>query len=37
MSAHSILITRNDALLLLRQLRAALNEPQELETLVPDD
>ena len=37
MSAHSILLTRNDALELLKRLRAALNEKQETEALIPDD
>lgn len=37
MSAHSILLTRNDALELLRRLREALNEKQETEALIPDD
>lgn len=37
MSAHSILITRNDALELLKRLREALNEKQDLEALIPDD
>ena len=37
LSAHSILITRNDALELLRKLRLALDEKQDLEALIPDD
>ncbi len=37
LSAHSLLLTRNDALELLRRLREALNEKQELEELIPDD
>ena len=37
MSAHSVLITRNDALELLKRLRQALDERQEMEALIPDD
>lgn len=37
MGAHSILLTRNDALELVRKLREALNEKQALDTENPDD
>ena len=37
MSAQAMLITRNDALELLKRLREALNEKQEVEALIPDD
>jgi hypothetical protein len=32
-----MLLTRNDALLLLRALKLALDEKQETEALIPDD
>ena len=37
MGAHSILLTRNDALELVRKLREALAEKQDMEALIPDD
>ena len=36
-TAHSMLITRNEAQELLQRLKQALAEPQELETFVPDN